>query len=405
MKQVVAVFLALVWYIQIPMCFGGNLFPDIPERHLPSIKTLPSREGIIIETRTYPFSGDVLTPKTGRYQIEVGVIDIPEKTESIWDLPLDIVQLNDRVYLSSGDRRASWIPKTGQLLLALHNSVNLINRDGTCTKEIVQLPGFLTSYEDTDSFSVSQDAQLVAYHLYIRDGKDRRYDPKDKLAENAGRLYTDVMYQKTGGALVSIAHDDFPHFPTLSPDGTKVAFVTKNEYQSLGSGNFIISNVEGMVIYSSDAFHAISGGSGEKSNIDQIRWSPKGDKVGIVVVTENWVPSKFSNPIIYMSPTHSIKHNLYTINADGSDLKKVTIGDKDMEVNRFAWSPSGDQIVFRSGSGKEEICSFNALYSIQTGHSPCIEGYHLFTSNIDGSNLKQILKEAEFGKGELFWIQ
>jgi hypothetical protein len=397
MKQVAAVFLAFIWYIQTPMCFGGNLFPDIPERHLPSIKTLPGREGIVIETRTYPFSGDVLTPKTSRHQIEVGIIDIADKTESLWDLPPNIVQLNDRVYLSSGDRRASWIPKTGQLLLALHDSVNLINQDGTCTKAIVQLPGFITSYEDTDSFSVSQDSQLVAYHIYTRDGKDRRYDPNDKSAENAGKLYTDVMYQKTGEALISIAHDGFPQFPALSPDGTKVALV--------GNGNFIISNVEGKVIYSSDAFHLISAGGGGKSNIDQIRWSPKGDRVGIIVVTENWTPSKFSNPIIYTSPTHSIKHYLYTINADGSDLKKVTIGDKDMEVNRFAWSPLGDKIVFRSSTGKEEICSFNALYSMQTGHSPCIDGYHLFTSNIDGSNLKQISKDAEFGKGELFWIQ
>jgi hypothetical protein len=404
MKQVVPTILALIWVVNIPMCFGGALFPDIPVRHLPSIKALPSRDGIIIETRTYPFSGDALTPKTSRCQIEVGIIDIADKTESIWELPLDVVQLNDRVYLNSGDRRASWIPKTGQLLLALHNSVNLINRDGTYTKAIVQLPGFLTSYEDTDSFSVTQDAQLIAYHLYTRDGKDRHYDPKDKLAENVGKLYTDVMYQKAGEALVSVAHDGFPHFPALSPDGTKIAFETNDEHDN-SSHNLLISEVGGRVIFSSDVFHNIYGSTWTKFYIDEIRWNPIGNKIGFVVVEESGAPSKFSNPIIYTSPTHSIKHNLYTINADGSGLKKITIGDKGMEVNRFAWSPSGGQIAFRSSTGKKEICSFSVLYSMQTGHSPCIEGYHLFTSNIDGSDLKQISNEAEFGKGELFWIQ
>lgn len=404
MKQVAAVCLVAIWYIAMPMCFGGNLFPDIPERHLPLIKTLPSREGIIIETRTYPFSGDVLTPKTSRHQIEIGIIDIAGKTESIWDLPADVVQLNFRVYFNSSDRRAAWIPKTGQLLLALHDSVNLINRDGIISKAVVKLPGLLTSYESVDSFSVSQDGQLVAYHLYTRDEKSRHYDPKDKLAENAGELYTDVIFQKADGTLASIAHDGFPQFPALSPDGTKVAFQTNEERDNL-SHNLLIAEVGGRVIFSSGAFHKKYGSTGAQFYIDEIRWNPRGDKIGFVVVEESWAPSKFSNPIIYFSPQHSIKHHLYTINADGSDMQKVTIGDKDMEVDRFAWSPSGDQIVFRSRSEKKEICSFNVLYSMQTGHSPCIEGYHLFTSNIDGSNLIQISKEAEFGKGELFWIQ
>ena len=360
------------------LCYGDDIFPNIPERHLPLIRTIPTQEGIILETRGAPINGDPIPSQDGTHQIEVGVFNLSNNSESDWDLPSNILKIDMTAYYNYSDKIASWASKSGQLILASHDSINLINRDGSYTKPNIKISRQYS--DDSDSLAyraISQDSQYIAYY----------------------KIHTGLMYQKLDGSEpISIPILQGGAYPDWSPDNTMLAFADKFKI-------LVVSDLKGRVIFSIDPpFKETNAPQHADFAIEEIRWSPRGDKIGFIVYESYW---KVQNAIEkqFFIPSQTIRESFYTINTDGTSLERIKVGNNDIDVNTFAWSPSGMKIAFRSDYDKQKICGHNLSFLIEASHLPCRDGYYLYTSNTDGSDVKRISKEPEYRKSELFWIQ
>jgi Tol biopolymer transport system component len=296
-----------------------------------------------------------------------------------------------RIYIGE-EQQASWAPKTGQLLLPFLDTIYVINRDGSHSEAHLHMPGHLTPYTGMHNYALSADGQWVAYSLYAR-------DPKDKQPDGFGKLYLDLMLQKTSGSEpVRIATGTDNFVPAWHPNGTAIAYRSSVEHTFVAtdvSGHKIesktvfrrqlnIGDIQGQIIAAIDPRTMTLPLHRPQAEITQIRWDPQG------------------NRLVFL-----YDGQLFLLNADGSDLHAVDMEGlaKDSKILSVAWSPSGKQFVFRSTFKAGELCKYNFIYKFETGHFPCVQGYHLFTSNTDGSGLKRITTDPEYSWSNLFWIQ
>lgn len=178
--------------------------------------------------------------------------------------------------------------------------------------------------------------------------------------------------------------------PVPSPSGQMVLF------QSVQDG---VVQIYAMNISKSDIPHLIySQGSGSPN------WSPNGQYIAFVAAQAQPIST---------APSNNIYFHVYVINADGSDIHQLTKGSQDYAPS---WSPDGKQIAFiedRKNNG-QDIYSINAdgsnlrdLFSSPNkaeirdllwspdGKLICFSmvqdsNLNIFTINIDGSNLKQL---------------
>ncbi|MBI5116123.1 PD40 domain-containing protein [Candidatus Poribacteria bacterium] len=129
-------------------------------------------------------------------------------------------------------------------------------------------------------------------------------------------------------------------FPTFSPDGKRLAFV---------SDGFAHLDVMGI-----DGSHRKTLYTGENRDLFSASWG-EGDQIA------------FAAGGVFQSPKAEV--DLMAVRPDGSDLRKLT---RDVGNNGFpAFSPDGKQLVFRSGR----------------------EGFkNLYIINSDGTGLKQLTK-------------
>lgn len=132
--------------------------------------------------------------------------------------------------------------------------------------------------------------------------------------------------------------------PSWSPDGKKIIYthVVKPSDTSVPDTEINVMNADGTnvktILPSNGTF-----------NIEP-RWSPNGKK------------------IVFMRGVVGVGQHIYTMNADGSDIKQITTIGANGDP---AWSPDGSRISFgsnREGGGKLNI----------------------FTMNADGSDVKQV---------------
>jgi|CXWL01.1.fsa_nt_gi Tol biopolymer transport system component len=343
----------------IASCHGDKL-PDIPEKHLPSLTTIPPQGEVILETRIDAKSG----------QVEIGIFNLTDGSESTWDLPAKILTPLGNKY-APYDQRSSWAPQTGQFLLGLFDAIYLISRDGRHAEIHLRMPGKIAPYDGMHNYALTRSGQFVAYSLYTRDRNDAQQDAH-------GKLYTDLMYQKIEGSEPArISSDGYIFLPDWSPDGSKIAFTTKKE------DNLVISDINGQVLSSIEPAFKVRP-SDLRTRMSEIRWEPSGNRLAFIY-----------------------NGKLYMVNVDGSNLRALEFQgfDEDIRINSFAWAPSGNRFVFRSTYKAGEICSYHIDYLLGPRPLPCIQGYHLFTSNIDGSKLKRITSDPEYRKSELHWIQ
>lgn len=136
----------------------------------------------------------------------------------------------------------------------------------------------------------------------------------------------------------TVAIDNAP--PKWSPDGTKVAYISKNS---------------GLHIINKDGSNLIV--IGQTGNINNVNWSPDSKKLiiakGDITASEN-------------------EKGIFSINADGSDFKKLFQPKQYLTVNHPYWSPDGSKIVFHY-LGRDEIISYGYTKDI-------------YVINSDGSN-------------------
>ena len=164
---------------------------------------------------------------------------------------------------------------------------------------------------------------------------DSDLDPDDPPSGNEGARADIYVMEADGSNVKRLTRDGASIYPSFSPDGSKIAFVS-------GGGNIDVMNADGSGRVS------LTAGAGPA-------WSPDGSKIA------------FSSNRGASSP------DIYVMNADGSDLRRVTTAeDPDFEP---AWSPDGRQIVFT----RETISNTIAIGE-----------YEIFVINADGSGEMQL---------------
>lgn len=388
--------------------YAGPLYPQVPERALPTIRVLPKHGNIILDVQSAVLSGDPISPGNN-VGIEVGVVDLSSRSESIWNLPREI-PLRVSLSCNTCSTRASWAPTAKQLLLATKDGAYVINEEGRYKKLALKMPGVKVRYRDADKFAISNDGLFVAFKLYTRDWGDKYPDVNDPYAATGGKLYNRLMFEKTRGsyprtiakselhfAANGEAYGKYVSLPAWSPTRRRFAYSyykTRADNSSSSVG-ITVADISRRGIISTESAEIAPAHRLGEDTIEELRWSPNGKELAFIV-REIW----------YENSNRFGKYTLYTLDADGHNLRAVRFrNNEDINVDAFAWSPSGLMFALRSNYEAKKVCNFSLMFYIQTGEQPCRVSDNLFTSNVDGTGLKRIPGLATFRHSELFWIR
>ena len=388
-------------------CYADPIYPDIPTRNLPILQELPAKDQLILDVRSEMLSGDpILPPGSGAglvgindLAVEVGVYDLSNETEAIWDL---LHGAPVRLYLSQCcTMRASWAAEAGKLFLALEDGAYLIDPRGHYTKVALKMPGTSIEYRAVSQFAISRDASYLLFSLLGRDPGDKYFDPADPYAIKGGRLYQDLMYEELAGSVPktiakgstyfrSNGEPDSQHVsvPAWSSDRRRIAY----ERRAGKTLELIVANSDtGETAW---RMPISINGLLTPAIIKEIRWNPDDTKLGFVVY--EGTPGSWD----LME-----RSELYTIDSNGQNLRAMTFGGRTMNISAFTWSPTGSKIAFRSDYHSPKLCNHNLMFMVQAGFEPCRVSENLYTSNVDGSGLHRISKELQYRAGQLFWVQ
>jgi hypothetical protein len=399
--------LVLLAWIAGNHAFADPLFPDLPQRNLPVIRTLPKQGEIVLEVRSGVLSGDEVTESGKTLQgtfitdrtVQIGVLNISDGSEAIWRLSDDI-PLRFSLTCNLCTMRAGWAPKPRKLFLALLAGAYLIDISGGFTKLNLKVPGVALTYKEANDFAISDDAQLVAFNVDGRDPGDTHSEVYFPNTAKMGRYYQGLVYEGTKDSIPVFAYPGSFHVtpkdqvytmradvPAWSPGHRSIAYSWEGEdAKGVSSSNLVVAST----FETASAPISITLPS-PWSAISNIRWAPDGKRIAFMA-TDARVYGDF-------------KYRLFILNADGSALRKVQFGNLDINVTSFAWSPSGDRLVFRSDYQAKELCNTNLMYRIQAGSQPCRRSENLFVANANGSGLMKLSIGPEYRHAQLFWIQ
>jgi Tol biopolymer transport system component len=199
--------------------------------------------------------------------------------------------------------------------------IYVMRRDGSNQRRLTFAGGFFGSY----GAAWSPDGRTIAFgrnDLSANEGEEN-YDTE---------IYTvDV----DGAGEHQLTNDTFSdYWPTWSPDGSKIAFVSDRG----GQADVYLMNPDG-----SGITPLTNSTVGEY----QLAWSPDGSKIAFGASGAN-------------GP------NIYVMNADGTGVTQLTNTGTDA---RPAWSPDGSKIAFesdRNGAGQREVYVMDANGRNQT---------------------------------------
>jgi WD40-like Beta Propeller Repeat len=376
------------------------IYPDIPARNIPELRSIPSQGSIILDVRSGVISGDPVSPSGSArvrvegddFPIQVGIYNLSSKSEFIWNV-LPGIPL--RVLLST-DMRASWAAKARKLLLALKQGAYLVGEHGDFSKIALKIPGVSTEYRDAHEFSISDDASLLLFQMFARDRGDLYVDAADPYSAQGGRLYQNIMREDLGGSepttlAAGKAHGDSGEWvsvPAWSSDRSRIA------YQRRGGPApelVIAESNTGKVIWS---LPIKVQGLLNPPHIREIRWKPDDTRIGLIVYEGGFGSWDLMQ-----------RSEFFVVDSDGRNLRAVPFEGRRLNVSAFAWSPDGTKIAIRSDYQAPRICNHNSMFVAQAGYEPCRISEFLFRSNEDGSALNRVSSAPEFRVGQLFWIR
>jgi len=382
-------------------CYAADpIYPNIPARNIPAIRSIPAQGTIILDVRSGVLSGDPVSPSGGArvhietddFEIEIGVHDLSRRSEFIWDA-MPGTQL--RAFLSTPTMRVAWAAKARKLLLALKYGAYLVDEHGNVSKIELKMPGVAIAYKDANEFAITDDASLLLFQMFARDSGNLYVDPADPYAASGGKLYQSILREERRGSVpVSLAagkirgqSGEWVSVPAWSSDRTRIAYQRRG---GLSPELVVAESTTGKILWS---LPINVSGLLIPPYIEEIHWKPDDTTIGFVVY--EGTPGSWDL---------SQRRGFYMVDSDGKNLRPMFFEGRHLNVDTFAWSPDGAKLAFRSDYQAPRLCNHNLMFQAQAGYEPCRMSEYLFTSNNDGSALNQISESPEFRVGHLFWI-
>ena len=319
--------------------------------HVRSLEKLPSDEEFIAD-----YTGE-----------ELDVVGLRNRKRFVWDLPSAATQ---GLAPQNAGQRLAWIASLKTLFFATSGSASLIAADGAEVRLDLKMPGKLKPLDGMQTYGISSNGRLVAYVLYTRDARDMQPD-------GYGRLYRDVMFQSIeGGSPISVLPRTIASAIAWSPDDTRLAVDS-------GDGKLAVVDLTGKILHTVQIRNGERLGNEPLDRIDDVRWQPHGK---LVALKDN--------------------AQLYVVDANGSNLHKITFAAPIASIISFTWSPEGERFAFRAVTNVS--CHFAMR---EDSFKECTTKSSIFTTRLDGSMLEKIkgtdtaVTTSQYRGSSLFWIK
>ena len=283
----------------------------------------------VVDPGNDPFAGDpavevaVQVPTEGEIPPGVGRIAYIGQAASFRQHHIFLIRPDGRdlISLMSPDDRAdytgpSWSPDGKQIAFASNRSgqanyeIYIMNLDGSGLQQIVEHIGgdFAPAW--------SPDGRMIAYQTV-------------GTVESGFDIFV-VNVDGTGEQNLTQAPGD-DELPVWSPDGRKIAF-----HSGQGDGTDIF-------VMDADGSNRVRLTDGNGSQHASPAWSPDGQRVAFESTRHQPLVSQLLRVAEY---------EIYTINADGTDIKRVTQVASSLSAARNpTWSPDNKQIAFEFQRG------------------------------------------------------
>ena len=164
-------------------------------------------------------------------------------------------------------------------------------------------------------------------------------------------------------------NSDFDNYPSWSPDGTRIAFLTGNvgfptwepgRQRGLHTLHTRVADGSGTMPVFLPIHDGASGDSLDFAH-QPARWSPDGQRLAFVTKTDVGADDALNT---FREIAISTIYTIYTIGADGADRQRLTEA-----VSGPSWSPDGTRLAYAKVDGDEVA---------------------LYTSRVDGSDVRRV---------------
>jgi Tol biopolymer transport system component len=254
--------------------------------------------------------------------------------------PIDVSSLSGRITFSSGT-----------------DDVWVVNANGSGLKRLT------TNQHDDFDPAWSPDGRRIAFRS-MRDGNNevyvmnadgsRQHDVSDDPADDWGPAWTSngkVLWNcardlgfgfhgctanPDGSGLHVIPNDVYVEYPSGSPDGTRIAFMSQQPGAHGKDPNYdiFVMNVDG------SGLRQLTDAPGEDGFPS---WSPDGRKIAYSTTRDDC--SNSTSPDCRVTGDIGPYQTIYVMNADGSEQHRLSL-----QLGQFVdWSPDGQYLVFSPG--------------------------------------------------------